>query len=121
MLSFFRISNLVSRNRVNLFLCWLIIAFSCACRADAQTVESYSFEDGTADGWVSFFGATTPVATNAAAYAGSYSLLTSTSSSGTGGPSISLSGVLLPGAKYTITGYVRLTSGERPRPTPTSP
>ncbi len=79
---------------------------------DAQTVATYSFEDGTADGWGSFFGASTPVATTTAAYSGSESLLTTTSSSGTGGPSISLNTVLLPGAKYTITGYVRLTSGE---------
>ena len=78
----------------------------------AQTVATYDFEDGTAEGWISFFGASAPVATNAAAYSGSNSLLTSTSSSGTGGPSISLSSVLLPGAQYTITGWVRLTSGE---------
>jgi endo-1,4-beta-xylanase len=78
----------------------------------AQTIVTYGFEDATADGWVSFFGASTPLATNAAAYAGSYSLLTSTSSTGTGGPSIDLSTLILPGAKYTITGYVRLTSGE---------
>lgn len=79
---------------------------------NAQTVATYSFEDGTADGWTSFNNASTPVATNAAAYAGSYSLLTTTSSSGAGGPSISLNGILLPGAQYTITGYVELTSGE---------
>lgn len=78
----------------------------------AQTVATYDFEDGTADGWTSFFNASTPVATTAAAYTGSNSLLTSTSASGTGGPSISLSSVLLPGAQYTITGWVRLTSGE---------
>ncbi len=52
------------------------------------------------------------MATTAAAYAGSYSLLTTTNSSGAGGPSISLNSMLLPGAKYTITGYVKLTSGE---------
>lgn len=78
----------------------------------AQTVATYDFEDGTADGWISFFGASTPVATTAEAYTGSNSLLTSTSATGTGGPSISLSSVLLPGAQYTITGWVRLTSGE---------
>ena len=84
----------------------------CANQLGAQTVATYSFEDGTADGWASFNGASTPVATNAAAYAGSYSLLTTTNSSGAGGPSISLNSVLLAGAKYTITGYVQLTSGE---------
>ncbi len=90
----------------------LVLALLCASHLGAQTVATYSFEDGTADGWTSFNGASTPVATTAAAYAGSYSLLTSTSSSGSGGPSIVLNGVLLPGAQYTITGYVRLTSGE---------
>jgi endo-1,4-beta-xylanase len=90
----------------------LVLALLFASRLGAQTVATYSFEDGTADGWTSFNGASTPVATTAAAYAGSYSLLTSTSSSGSGGPSISLNGVLLPGAQYTITGYVQLTSGE---------
>jgi len=77
----------------------------------AQTVATYNFEDGTADGWGSFYGASTPVATNAAAYSGSYSLLTTTAAAGHGGPSISLNNVLLPGAKYTITGWVMLASG----------
>jgi endo-1,4-beta-xylanase len=88
------------------------LALLFAGRLSAQTVATYSFEDGTADDWTSFNGASTPVATNAAAYAGSYSLLTTTGSGGAGGPSISLSSVLLPGAKYTITGYLELTSGE---------
>jgi endo-1,4-beta-xylanase len=77
----------------------------------AQTVATYDFEDGTAQGWGSFYGASTPVATTAAAYAGSQSLLTTTSATGTGGPSISLNSVLLPGAQYTITGWVKLASG----------
>jgi len=77
----------------------------------AQTVATYDFEDNTADGWGSFYGATTPVATNAAAYTGSYSLLTTTAAAGHGGPSISLNSVLLPGAQYTITGWVKLASG----------
>ncbi|MGB6191541.1 MAG: endo-1,4-beta-xylanase, partial [Terracidiphilus sp.] len=50
--------------------------------------------------------------TTAAAYDGSHSLLTATSTTGSGGPSIPLTGVLQAGAKYTITGYVMLTSGE---------
>jgi endo-1,4-beta-xylanase len=73
-------------------------------RLNAQTVATYSFEDGMADGWASFNGASTPVATTAAAYSGSYSLLTTTGSSGSGGPSIPLNSVLLAGAQYTITG-----------------
>src|SRR5580658_4538797 len=93
---------------------FLIVVFALlwARSAGAQTVVTYSFEDGTADGWTSFNGASTPVATTAAAYSGSYSLLTTTSSSGAGGPSVSLNGVLQAGATYTITGYVMLTSGE---------
>jgi len=89
---------------------WVVLAVSLPL--SAQTVATYDFEDGTAQGWTSFFNASTPVATSAAAYSGSNSLLTSTSASGTGGPSISLNSVLLPGAQYTITGWVRLTSGE---------
>jgi endo-1,4-beta-xylanase len=101
------------QNRIAIFMrVILVFALLGASRLGAQTVATYSFEDGTADGWTSFYGSSTPVATTAAAYSGSYSLLTSTSSTGTGGPSISLSSLLLPGAQYMITGYVRLTSGE---------
>jgi hypothetical protein len=81
--------------------------------AGAQTVATYTFADGTADGWTAFNGAGTPVASNAVAYAGSsYSLLTTTSAGGSGGPSISLNGVLQAGAQYTITGWVQLAAGE---------
>ncbi len=78
-------------------------------------VATYDFENGTAQGWTSFFGASTPMSTTAAAYTGTHSLATSTSSSGTGGPSIDLSSLLIPGATYTITGYVRLAAGESPQ------
>jgi len=78
----------------------------------AQSVSTYDFEGATADGWISFFWASAPAATSTASCSGSESLLTSTRSTDTGGPSISLSSVLLPGAQYTITGWVRLTSGE---------
>src|ERR1700723_44096 len=84
-----------------------------AAPLNAQVVASYSFEDGSADGWSSFNGATVPVATNAAAEAGSFSLLTTTNSSGSSsGPSLSLGSTLLAGAKYTITAFVQLTPGE---------
>jgi endo-1,4-beta-xylanase len=103
----------LSPNRTALISCVIaVFALLCAIPLNAQTVATYSFEDGTADGWSSFNGASTPVATTAAAYSGSYSLLTTTSSSGSGGPSISLNSVLLAGAQYTITGYVELTAGE---------
>ena len=102
-----------SRNRIAPVSCVIaVLTLFVASHLHAQTVATYSFEDGTADGWSSFNGASTPVATTAAAYAGSYSLLTTTGSGGAGGPSISLSSTLLPGAKYTITGYVELTNGE---------
>jgi endo-1,4-beta-xylanase len=101
------------QNRVNFLVCSVItFAILCIARADAQTIATYSFEDGTAQGWTSFNGASAPAATNAAAYAGSYSLLTTTGATGQGGPSINVGGVLEAGAKYTITGYLRLTSGE---------
>jgi endo-1,4-beta-xylanase len=90
----------------------LLLVLLCCASLPAQVVASYTFEDGTADGWSSFNGASTPVASNAAAHSGSFSLLTTTGSGGQGGPSISLNSVLLAGAKYTITGWVQLTSGE---------
>ena len=109
-----RISSLFApQNRVS-FLVFSVIAVAilCVARADGQTIATYSFEDGTAQGWTSFNGASAPAATNAAAYVGSYSLLTTTGASGQGGPSINAGGLLQAGAKYTITGYLRLTSGE---------
>ena len=84
--------------------------FFCAC-AGAQVVQTYDFEDGTTQGWQAFIG-TAPVNSTAAAYSGTHSLLTSTSSGGAGGPSIPVTTVLQAGAKYTITGWVMLTSGE---------
>jgi endo-1,4-beta-xylanase len=104
--------SICSRRTVNVYGLVLLAIALVPVQLSAQNVASYDFEDATADGWISFFGASTPVATSAASYSGSESLLTSTSASGTGGPSIPLSSVLLPGAQYTITGWVRLTSGE---------
>jgi endo-1,4-beta-xylanase len=108
-----KLSSVVFANQIaRIGFLIFVFAFLWARSACAQTVATYSFEDATADGWTSFNGASTPVATNAAAYSGSYSLLTTTNSGGAGGPSISLNGVLQAGATYTITGYVMLTSGE---------
>jgi endo-1,4-beta-xylanase len=99
------------RNRIVPISC-MISLFLFTAHIGAQTVATYGFEDGTADGWTSFNGASTPVATNATAHAGSFSLLTTTNSSGAGGPAILASSVLLPGATYTITGFVQLAPGE---------
>jgi hypothetical protein len=101
------------RKKIGFISCAIaLLTFLFAGRLGAQTVATYSFEDGTADGWSSFNGASEPVATNAASHGGSFSLLTTTGSGGAGGPSILVSSVLLPGAKYTITGFVQLTGGE---------
>jgi len=101
------------QNQIAFQLCFVFaFAISCVAPLRAQVVATYDFEDGTAQGWTSFNGATAPASTTAAAYSGSHSLLTSTGSSGQGGPSINVGSVLQAGAKYTITGYVRLTSGE---------
>ncbi len=90
----------------------LCLSLLCAGPIHAQVVAQYDFEDGTTQGWISFNGASTPVNSTAAAFTGSHSLLTTTGSGGAGGPSITVSGVLLPGAQYTITANVMLTSGE---------
>ena len=90
----------------------ICIALCTAMPVQAQVVATYDFEDGTADGWASFNGATAPVSTIAAAFTGTHSLLTSTNATGaSSGPSIQLTS-LIPGATYQITGQVMLTSGE---------
>jgi len=95
-----------------LFACTFAAVCFLVPALHAQVVATYDFENGNAQNWVSFYNASTPVSTNAASYSGSYSLLTTTGSGATGGPSISLDSIIAPGAKYTITGYLRLTSGE---------
>ena len=80
--------------------------------ARASVIATYDFEDGTVQGWTSFNAASTPANTTAEAFSGTHSLLTTTSSTGAGGPGISLSTILLPGATYTITGELRLLAGE---------
>lgn len=105
-------ANCPSRSRIALAAALPVLALLFASTLSAQTVATYSFEDQTADGWTSFNGASVPTATSAAAFSGSFSLLTTTGSTGQGGPSIALNTVLQAGATYTITGYVQLTSGE---------
>jgi endo-1,4-beta-xylanase len=105
------------RYALNTFMvCVLALAYALVvspARASAQVVLSSDFEDGTAQGWTSFNGASTPTNSTDVAESGTHSLLTSTNSSGaSSGPSMNLSKVLLAGAKYTITGWVRLSSGE---------
>jgi len=102
--------------RQNRLAVQLFTAIACAmlgaAPVGAQVVATYDFEGGTAQGWTSFNGATTPAPTTTQAYSGSHSLLTTTGSGGQGGPAIDVGSVLQAGAKYTITGYVKLTSGE---------
>ncbi len=94
------------------WLAVMVLALFGAGQMRAQTVATYGFEDGTADGWTSFNGASTPIATTNDAYAGTHSLLTTTNGSAAGGPALAVTNVLQAGAKYTITGYVKLTPGE---------
>ncbi|HUH62811.1 MAG TPA: endo-1,4-beta-xylanase [Terracidiphilus sp.] len=103
------------RRRIRIAPVWfatLVLVFLIAAQGKAQTVATYTFEDATADGWSSFNGASTPEASSAAAHGGSFSLLTTTNSGGAGGPGITVNTVLQAGAQYTITGWVRLASGE---------
>ncbi len=89
----------------------IVFALLGGCVASAQVVGQFDFEDGTTQGWTGFNGATVAV-TTAAAESGTHSLLNTTNASGAGGPSILVTGTLLPGATYQITGWVMLTSGE---------
>lgn len=95
----------------------LIVAAAAAflplsAQLHAQIVATYDFEDGTTQGWSSFYNAVGPTNTTMTAYTGTHSLSTTTSAAGTGGPQINLTTVLQAGAQYTITGWVRLASGE---------
>jgi len=87
-----------------------IIVLAGAHSTNAQVVAQYDFESGV-QGWTGFNGASVQTST-AAAQSGTQSLLTTTNSSGAGGPSITVTSLLLPGATYQITGYVMLTGGE---------
>jgi endo-1,4-beta-xylanase len=98
--------------KFNVWLVFAAVALFGAIQANAQVVATYDFEDGTNQGWAAFNGASAPSNTTAAAFSGTRSLLTTTGTGGQGGPSISVTSVLLPGAQYTITGHVMLTSGE---------
>ena len=80
--------------------------------ASSQVVATYDFEDGTLQDWGSFNDPNSPANSTAQAESGMHSLLITTGSSGAGGPDILVSNILLPGATYTITGFVRLTAGE---------
>src|SRR5580698_4405088 len=92
------ISSFAGKKIASLSCVLSLFTFVFAGHLGAQVVASYSFEDGTADGWSSFNGASTPTATTAAAEAGSHSLLTTTGATGQGGPSIQMTGTLLAGA-----------------------
>jgi endo-1,4-beta-xylanase len=103
------------RNRIApFFLGLLAIILMGGGLLRAQVVATYTFNDGTADGWTSFNGSSTPTASSAETNGGSsFSLLTETNpTNGQGGPSINLTTVLQAGAQYTITGFVMLATGE---------
>lgn len=108
-----RVSVLVTDwRRAGLVLGAILLMFLIGRPATAQIAATYDFEDGTAQGWTSFNGASAPANSTTVAFSGTHSLLTSTNSSGaSSGPSIQLTG-LVPGATYQITGHVMLTTGE---------
>ena len=107
------LSNAVCRHFALTLTCGavLLLALLHTRPASAQSADQYDFEDGTADGWSSFNGATTPANSTAAAFTGTHSLLTTTNPGGAGGPGIQLTN-LVPGATYQITGHLLLTTGE---------
>ena len=79
--------------------------------ADAQTVVSNDFEDGTSQGWIPR-GSAVLTNTTEAANTGTHSLKTTGRTAGFNGPSLNLLGVLSPGTPYQVTVAVRLASGE---------
>ena len=79
--------------------------------ADAQTVVSDDFEDGTTQGWVSR-GTAVLTNTTEAANTGTHSLKTTGRTAGFNGPALNLLGVLSQGTPYQVSVAVRLVSGE---------
>jgi len=79
--------------------------------ADAQTVVSNDFEDGTTQGWIPR-GPVLLTNTTEAANTGTHSLKTTGRTAGFNGPALNLLGVLSPGTPYQVTVAVRLASGE---------
>ncbi|HUK00845.1 MAG TPA: endo-1,4-beta-xylanase [Steroidobacteraceae bacterium] len=103
--------NPLSRAPLTAFAAVLLGATFMIRPANAQVVDQYDFEDGSAQGWSSFNNASAPANSTDAAESGTHSLLTLSNSAGQGGPGIQLTN-LIPGATYTITGFLMLTSGE---------
>ena len=81
----------------------------CGAAAQAQVVQS-TWEDGSTQGWGPFGGVTLTNST-ATAHAGSRSLLTTGRTATYMGPSLNLTGKLVPGATYQITAWARLPTG----------
>jgi len=107
-------SEQVRSSRPRCWTLWVsiaVFAFLVVRSADAQVVATYTFESGT-QGWTGFNGANVTGTSTVSDVAGTQSLVTTTNSGGAGGPSIAVTGLLLPGATYTITGFVMLSSGE---------
>lgn len=81
----------------------------CAAAAQAQVVQA-GWEDGTLQGFGPF-GNVTLTNSTAVARTGSRSLLTTGRTATFNGPSINLTGKLVPGATYQVTGWARLPAG----------
>lgn len=81
----------------------------CGAAAQAQVVQS-TWEDGSTQGWGPFGGVTLTNST-ATAHAGSRSLLTTGRTATYMGPSLNLTGKLVPGATYQVTAWARLPTG----------
>src|SRR5258708_21616190 len=104
-----------------------LAGLASALSADAQTVVSSDFEDGTTEGWLPRDPAVLTNTTEAA-NTGTHSLRTTGRTAGFNGPALNLLGLLSPGTPYQVTVAVRLVSGEpathrfeNPQPAPHSP
>ncbi len=88
--------------------CALLLAL-CTAAAQAQVLQS-TWEDGTTQGW-SAFGSVMLTNSNAAAHTGARSLLTTGRTATFMGPSVNLTGSLVPNATYQVTAWARLPAG----------
>jgi len=81
-------------------------------RAQGTPIVQNNFEDGTLQGWVPRGGSVVLANTTEAAHTGTHSLKTTGRTAGFNGPALDVTTLLVKGATYQVTCWVRLVPGE---------
>ncbi len=83
------------------------LAAPCFCAAEAPAILSSSFEDGKTGDWTGR-GSAVLTATKDTAHSGKLSLLTTGRTQSWNGPSVDLTGKILPGGAYRFSAWVKI-------------